>query len=157
MSSNPHQTRRLGQTQAQQLAQRVGNIHLSPNRAAAVIVWLIGAYTTGLAIQQTGVLTETPSMLLGGGLQALLTVLEKPIWSGLRVSWVGACALLFDAFCNFGGVWQFANKLDQTQAWLSINEAMGTQQGVPAVTKVIIAVMFSLFIAASPETLWKEG
>lgn len=145
------------QDQTQRLVQAAQNTRLSPNRAAAIIVWMIGAYTTALAIHQMGVVAETPSYLIGGTIQALLTVLEKPIWRGLRIGWVSGTALALDAFCNFGGVWQFANKLDQTQAWASINEAMGTQQAIPAVTKVIVALVFSVFIAASPETLWKEG
>jgi hypothetical protein len=63
---------------------------------------------------------------------------------------------IFYSAANFGGVWKFASKLDQTSMWASINDAMQVQQGLPSLSKLIIGVAISVAIAAAPEYLWNE-
>src|SRR5262245_18868219 len=141
--------------QTRNIVNSARNVRLSPNRVAAIIVWLVGGYTTALAFGEMGATWYVANV---GGLlaQAVFTVIELPVWRRARLGFVGSTVVSLDAFFNFGGVWQYVTNIDKTTAWHAVNEASGTNQPLPFITKVVIAVLLSLAIAAAPEWLWEE-
>jgi len=143
---------------AQNAQQSARRRQLPQNRIVAIVIWMLGAYLTGIGIMQMRVVPEVPSMAIGIGVQLAMTFLESPIWRRWQITWVTGVALFFDAFFNFGGIWQFASKLDQTNAWASIVDAsqMSQQQGLPQLAKIGIAIALSVVLAATPEYLWRE-
>ncbi len=164
-SSNvPRTNRGAGIQQLQLLVTRLLNgigyyaSRATANTAAAVVIWLVGAWSTGTFLTQIGI--EGPTKLYAFILQALLTICEGPIWyKHLRVDRGGAFiigigALLFDVVFNIGGLWIYLQNLGNTTFWQAVMAATGQVSAPASLTVFAVACLLGLAIAAGPEALW---
>jgi len=136
------------------------------NSTAAIIIWLTGALATKTFLGELGVIDTfargigiVVGVLCAIVLQAVLTLLEGPIWhSHLRVKRsrviLGFGALVVDTSLNVGGVWYFLQNLGNTTFWNAIASATNTQAGPSPVTILLLAVLFASAVSAAPEALW---
>lgn len=127
------------------------------DKTAAIIVFLIGVYFTGSLVFQSNVVNLSISYVIGFIIQAILTKLQSPLWSGGRMTWLCGVALGVDVFCNFGGIWPYIANIDGTSSWMAIGEALGASQNLPGIAKGVLTLGLSVAVAGGTETLWKEG
>lgn len=130
---------------------------LTGNRIAAIIVWFVGVWTTGMALQEMGIPADEV-FLKAGALQLILTIGQRPLWRHSRFAFVGIVFVGVDVFFNFGGIWPFAQNIDKTTAWAAFVAAFyGTQVTALAWARAGFGLIVSLAIAAGVEWLWYEA
>lgn len=132
------------------------------NSTAAIIIWVLGALATKTFLKELDVIstfTSTVDVCAAFVFQALLTLLEGPIWhTHLRnhrtrfILSVGA--LTVDTCLNTAGVWYFLQNLGNTTFWQALASATNTQNGPAAMTIFAISALIGLAISAGPEALW---
>lgn len=128
------------------------------NSAAAVIIWLLGAWASGTCLKELGV--EGPTTLYAFILQGLLTICEGPIWrAALRVgrrgaTLIGVGALGVDLMLNVGGLWIYLSRLGSTTFWEAVQAATGQIVQPSGQTIFALSVLLALAVAAGPEALW---
>lgn len=128
---------------------------LTLNQYAAICVWLAGAYTTSLALDEMGV-KGVASYLLGIGLQLVFTRIEAPLWTGGTIAFIPVIVTIFDIGFNFGGAWPYTKNVDQTSMWKSLVEALEMAKSAPGFTKILFTLLTSIATAAGPEWLWNQ-
>lgn len=137
------------------------------NSTAAILIWIGGASATRTFLTELGVTdnwANAMAVVLALVLQALLTLLQGPVWhSTLRTSRarviLAAGSLFIDTAMNTGGCWYWLKNLGNTTFWHAITAA--TQSSTPAVSNepaaaTILALSFllALGISTGPEALW---
>ena len=128
------------------------------NSAAAIIIWLLGVWTTRAFLSELGVVGSTT--LYAFVLQAILTNCEGPIWhSRLRVSRGGAFiigigALFIDILMNIGGLWIYLRNLGGTTFWQAVMATTHTNAPPTATTCFLLALVLAIGVSAGPEALW---
>jgi len=123
-------------------------------KIAASLIWLAGAYTTMLCV--AGLLPDrspqtvwTVALLL----QFVLTIAQSDFWRGNR-QWMASVAVIVDTAFNAAGLWPILRNLDQTPVW-SLLLATGLPWEASGALVFAITLGVSLFIAATPERLWR--
>lgn len=128
------------------------------NTVAAVIIWIVGALATNVALTELGV--TGPTKAYAFILQGLLTICEGPIWNAtLRVNrrgalLVGIGGLGIDLMLNVGGLWIYLSRLGDTTFWKAVMAATGQSNPPAPLTCFALACLLSLAVAAGPEALW---
>lgn len=161
MSYNTYST---GGTALQRIMIAARNYMTRPtaNSTAAIVIWLLGALATRTFLLELGV-GEGASSIISGvmsiTLQAVLTLLEGPVWhSNLRQHRtrfvLGVGALVVDTSLNVGGCWFFLQNLGNTTFWQAIAVATNTQSGPSPLTILFLSILIALAISAGPEALW---
>lgn len=128
---------------------------LNLNQYAAICVWLAGAYTTSLALEEMGV-KGVAAYLLGIALQLVFTRVEAPLWSTRSIAFIPVAVTAIDIAFNFGGAWPITKNIDQTSMWSSFTEALEMGKAAPALSKVVFTLITATATAAGPEWLWNQ-
>lgn len=133
----------------------------SANSTAAIVLWLTGALATRTFLGELGMGIESPliATLLAFTFQAILTLLEGPIWHRhLRSHSIrfvlGGGALLVDVAMNTGGCWVFSRNLGNTTFWQALSSTLGDGGPPQPLTVFAISLLLAVAISAAPEGLW---
>ena len=85
--------------------------------------------------------------------------MESPIWNK-RGEWPHYLVLGLDVFTNLGGLYAPFLLLDETASWKALMGGLELAgAGVPqlgAIVSFILALLFSVALAAIPEWAWKQ-
>lgn len=128
----------------------------NPNKIVAVLIWIGAVYTTGLCLQTLNPnLAGSELWLWAAAVQAVLTVLESPFWSGQRKD-VNGVAVLIDTGINAGGLWPLLRNLDQTPTWGMITDMTGYAAYVSPYIAFVLALGLGFILAKAPESAWKS-
>lgn len=159
-----YNTYAVGGTGLQRIVLAFRNYMTRPtaNSTAAIVIWLMGALATRTFLIELGVGTEDSTLLSGVmsiTLQAVLTLLEGPVWHSVLRSHktrfvLGVGALVVDIILNIGGCWFFLQNLGNTTFWQAIAAATNTQTGPSPLTILLLSALIALAISAGPEALW---
>ncbi len=141
-------------SQASSMAGRANK--LTKNQLIAIVIWLAGAWMTSRAVSQFGV-PNPINVIVGIGLQLVLTFGETPIWRGRGYPKMAVACLIADAAINTGGVWPYAKNLGSWDIWIVVRDIMGNPD-ITANTSAQFgfAVGLSTFTAAAAEFFWNK-
>jgi hypothetical protein len=133
-----------------------GRPWLTAPRVAACIVGIIGVAATKANLEIMGAGAGVGALILAIGIQAVLTIGQRAMWRDRNVNLVGLVSTAFDIFFNFGSVWPFVSRLDDTPSWKAAMAAsdMALNTRAPNFTEAIAGVIVSAAIAAAFEWLW---
>lgn len=131
------------------------------NSTAAIVLWLTGALATRSFMNQLGLGLVSVGMsgLLALVCQAILTLLEGPIWHrhlrSQQMRFVlGAGALCVDVAMNTGGCWVFMQNLGATTFWQALTSTLGDGGPPSPITILALSLLVAIAISAAPEGLW---
>ena len=131
-------------------------VPISPERGAAIAVWLAGVYLTWLFV--VSLMPTAPlwlPILVSALSQAALTVLERRAVRG-QYRATSVIPLAFDVAFNTAGLYPIAMQLGATPfARIAADFHVAPQVG-PAAALLIGAVV-GYAVAAAPEELWRNG
>lgn len=132
------------------------------NSTAAIVIWLAGAAATKTFLEELGIVGQWTAVLAGLlalVLQAMLTLLQGPVWhSSLRTQPVRTLfafgALVIDTALNTGGCWYWLQNLGNTTFWQAIAISTNTPTGPAPLTILGLSLLIGLAISAGPEALY---
>lgn len=132
------------------------------NSTAAIAIWLLGALATKSFLVEIGIggtASSAMTSVLSLVFQAILTLLEGPVWHAQlrthRVRFIlGVGALVIDTVLNVGGCWFFLRNLGDTTFWQAIAAGTNTTTGPSAGTTLSLSALIAMGISAAPEALW---
>lgn len=125
------------------------------NKGAAIVVWILGVYTTSTFIKEIGI-AEPINVLLGAAAQLLLTKGQAPLWRSGERSPGAVAALVIDVLLNAGGLWPYLTNLGQTTVWAMLNDWTGSEAPPTVLSKIILVIVLSTLTAAGPEKLYEQ-
>lgn len=132
------------------------------NRVAAVGAWSIGVFFSYLFLaRMVPTIGAFAALAMAAGLQALLTLTERPLWRWIarrksgRFVLTAAIATAFDAAINAGGMYPFMPRLSQTDLGKMLIEVFSLSPNVSAPAAALIAFILGMLVAGAPEALWE--
>jgi hypothetical protein len=154
MAVNPYVTRRLNQASGAARGAITG-ANLTGNKTAGIVIWLIGAWATGLFIKQLG-LPEPACYGIGAGIQWLFTKAETPIWHG-KFHALGIAVTIFDVLFNGVGIWPYIrDNFGQTDLWKMIGDATCDPSPPTMTLKLVVTLVIGVIVAAGAEYFWSR-
>jgi hypothetical protein len=153
---------------------------LTPNKWAAILVWLVGAYNTRTFLMEMGVINALALVVIALAGQWVLTYVQRFIWRPRIVPVIADdgshavdeggrplyrkergflpwAALVIDCMINFGGAWFSLQGLTKTSVIAALFSALALEQGA-GLTRgfvFVFALVVAYLIATAPEVLWK--
>lgn len=146
------------QTTAQ--AQR---LHIAWSKAAAVIAWFGGVFTTWLFIATAATLPWYIALFAASVIQWILTIAEKPLWrvmlrrKGGKFVILGIVMTCVDGVFNAAGIYPYVGRMAQTNVGTMLSEVLNVSQTMGPGSTFLLAFAIGLVVAALPEYLWEIG
>lgn len=130
---------------------------MNADRYTAIVVWLIGAWTTRQFILETdfgaalGGVAATVGTLV---VQWILTLMERRVWMKDKNGIGPMFALVLDTLLNAAGLLPFVRGIGSTSVWAMLQEAVGTNEAFTYLPALAVSLTIGLVLAKMPEDLW---
>lgn len=127
----------------------------SVNQPIAVAIWLLACVTTWQLVQAV-----TPGMDgrwqvgIGIALQAIFTVLERPVLRG-KANRISALVLGIDTLVNAGGIYPFALRMSATPTAAMVSQTFNLAPQMSPAAAFVVSLILGFLLAAAPEATWR--
>lgn len=131
-------------------------VEVSRRRMVAIAAQAASWWTTYLLIVQLGG-SGLGGFALSLVLEWALVECKRRVFAGERAAdTLGWAAILADTLINAGGLWVYVQRLDGTEAWKMLVQALQLGQELQQVPALVIALAIGFLLSYAPHRLWKE-
>lgn len=128
---------------------------LTRRKLAAIAAQLASLYTTWLLVASLG-----GDELVGVGIALLLEWLlfegKRAVLGGERGAAMGWVCIGVDGLINAGGLWNVVLKLDSTESYKMLAQALGLGGEMRLVPALLIALALGVWLSLAPHDLWRD-
>lgn len=133
---------------------------MNTDRWTAVVIWLIGVYTTRQALLELGVgntttMGQSIAAAVALGVQWILTRVERRVWLG-KIGIAPVLALTLDTLANAAGFFPFVQNFGKTSVWAMLQTATETHADFTLTAALGVCIGLGYAVARLPEQLWSE-
>lgn len=125
------------------------------NKGGAVVIWLLGAFTTAKFAGELGV-AEPINYFVGLVIQFFLTKAQAPLWRAGERRATAVTALVIDAGLNAAGLWPYLINLGATSFWMMVSQWIGSDTPPNMLTRILFTIILAVLTAAGPEILYEQ-
>src|SRR5205809_565346 len=130
---------------------------MTADRWTAVVIWLIGCWTTRQALLEAGVGAgivggEIIALVAALGLQWILTRVERRVWLG-KVGIAPILALALDTLANAAGLFPYIRNFGNTSIWGMLQQAAESNAPFTLTAAFGVCLGLGYAVARLPEQL----
>lgn len=149
MTANKYITKRLGTLPT-----------MNADRWTAIVIWLIGVYTTRQALIEVGVgatssIGQTIATAVAIALQWILTRVERRVWLG-KIGIAPVLALALDTLANAAGMFPYIRNFGSTSVWAMLQTVAQTNEPFTLTAALGVCLGLGYAVARLPEQLWES-
>lgn len=131
-----------------------GALIINGHKIAAILAQLGSWATTYACVVALGV-TGYTGFFISIGAEFLLAAGKALVFSGKRNDTVGWIAIGLDTLLNAGGLWPYAQHLDNTPVWVMLVQSMGLDGELRKIPALVITLALGYVLSVAPHRFWK--
>jgi hypothetical protein len=133
-----------------------GTLIINGHKIAAILAQL-GSFATTYAFIYALGLTGYTGFFFAVGTEFLLAAGKALVFNSRKASAdaLGWIAIIVDMFLNAGGIWPYAQHLDNTPVWVMLTQSMGLEGELRKLPALIITLALGYALSIAPHRFWR--